>query len=110
MFIKSGDKVKCGCGFEGTVYGTLHAKGGSAPWCPDCGKNNNFEKLPSDGVKIPPLIAEDLTEDQSYLLGMLQEVYMPGSNVTLGEIVKTIDTFVEFKINKMLDGKKRTSE
>ena len=41
MEIKSGDTCKCGwCGYQGVVYGALTGKGGTAPWCSSCCRND----------------------------------------------------------------------
>jgi hypothetical protein len=51
MEIESGAYCKCECGYKGYVYGTPHggvsgAKAGiSAPWCPNCKRNNKLEEV-----------------------------------------------------------------
>jgi hypothetical protein len=45
--IRSGTICRCGhCGFEGHCYGTPTSSiGVSAPWCPQCGLNNQLTPI-----------------------------------------------------------------
>ncbi len=55
--IPSGEFCRCRqCGFEGYCYGVAHAAGVSAPWCPQCEKNNKLTPIPTiDGAFTAPV-------------------------------------------------------
>ena len=55
-------------------------------------------------------IPEELTEDQQYLLDTLNgEMTVTDSRqISVGGYIKAIDKFVEYKIDKALNGKKKT--
>ncbi len=48
--IKSGDHVKCKCGYIGYVYGIPTGNGITAPWCPKCQMNNKLTKEPEVNI------------------------------------------------------------
>lgn len=40
---RSGGTYTCGhCGFTGPCFGAITSHGGTAPWCPQCGKNDKL--------------------------------------------------------------------
>ncbi len=46
--IRSGDYVKCRCGYVGVAFGLAHGNGISAPWCPMCLRNNKLTRKHND--------------------------------------------------------------
>ena len=57
--MKSGTIARCGhCQYEGTVYGTPTSEGVSAPWCPNCQKNDRLKMKEPTNEQINKALAE----------------------------------------------------
>ncbi len=51
--VRSGAWATCEhCKYEGYVYGTAHSNGVSAPWCPQCGLNNQLRSSNEHQTRI----------------------------------------------------------
>lgn len=46
------------CGYKGPVYGTPSSEGVSAPWCPQCGLNNQLVEIIKEKPKRKTLTSK----------------------------------------------------